>query len=154
MTVCGEVYSPGLYSSVAHGWCSRKLNGSIATNQHRGARCVRQQQAREKELDARYGQLLFARNAAYARKQAMQAAAAWRSLPNLCVAMMMKRCAIVGGMCCVFLASTEAALMGNFTPISRRPAKCAMKNCLRTQWRASRAIVYPGKCHGIFCGPA
>ena len=29
-------------------------------------------------------------------------------------------------MSCVLLGSTEAALMGNFTPISRRPAKCAM----------------------------
>ena len=26
----------------------------------------------------------------------------------------------------MLLGSTEAALMGNFTPISRRPAKCAM----------------------------
>ena len=28
---------------------------------------------------------------------------------------------------CALLGSTEAALMGYFTPISRRPAKCAMK---------------------------
>ena len=34
---------------------------------------------------------------------------------------------MVRGMCCVFLGSTEAALMGNFTPISRRPTKCAMR---------------------------
>ena len=30
-------------------------------------------------------------------------------------------------MCCVFWGSTEAVLMGNFTPVSRQPAKCAMK---------------------------
>ena len=33
---------------------------------------------------------------------------------------------IVRGVSYVLLGSTEAALMGNFTPISRRPAKCAM----------------------------
>lgn len=49
---------------------------ALPARRERLERDVRQQQAREKELDARYGQLLFARNAAYARKQAMQAAAA------------------------------------------------------------------------------
>ena len=34
---------------------------------------------------------------------------------------------IVRGVSCVLLGSTEAALMGNFNPISRWPAKCAMK---------------------------
>ena len=33
---------------------------------------------------------------------------------------------IVRGVSCVLLGFTEAALMGSFTPISRRPAKCAM----------------------------
>ena len=33
---------------------------------------------------------------------------------------------IVRGVSYVLLGSTEAALMENFTPISRRPAKCAM----------------------------
>ena len=33
---------------------------------------------------------------------------------------------IVRGVSCVLLGSTEAALMGIFTPISCRPAKCAM----------------------------
>ena len=43
------------------------------------------------------------------------------------------------GELCVFLGSTEAALMGNFTPISRRPAKCAM----RTAWVHSGALRAP-----------
>ena len=38
-----------------------------------------------------------------------------------------KRPSLVRGVSCVLLGSTEAALMGNFTPISRRPAKCAMR---------------------------
>ena len=45
----------------------------------------------------------------------------------------------VRGVCCVLLGSTEAALMGNFTPISRRPAKCAMK----TAWVHSGALRAP-----------
>ena len=43
---------------------------------------------------------------------------------------------IVRGVCCVFFGSTEAALMGNFTPILRRPAKCA----IRTAWVHSGAL--------------
>ena len=39
----------------------------------------------------------------------------------------------------VLLGSTEAALMGNFTPISRRSAKCAM----RTAWLHSGALRAP-----------
>ena len=46
---------------------------------------------------------------------------------------------IVRGVSCVLLGSTEAALMGNFTPISRRPAKCAM----RTAWVHSGALRAP-----------
>ena len=33
---------------------------------------------------------------------------------------------IIRGVSCVLLGSPGAALIGNFTPISRRPAKCAM----------------------------
>ena len=39
----------------------------------------------------------------------------------------------------MLLGSTEAALMRNFTPISRRPAKCAM----RTAWVHSGALRAP-----------
>ena len=46
---------------------------------------------------------------------------------------------IVRGVSCVLLGSTEAALMGNFTPISRRPAKCAM----RIAWVHSGALRAP-----------
>ena len=46
---------------------------------------------------------------------------------------------IVRGVSCVLLGSTEADLMGNFTPISRRPAKCAM----RTAWVHSGALRAP-----------
>ena len=51
------------------------------------------------------------------------------------------------------LGSTEAALMVNFTLSSHQPEKCAMRTAW-VQWRASRATVYPGRCHGTFCGPA
>ena len=44
---------------------------------------------------------------------------------------------VVRGVCCVFLGSTEAAFMGNFTPAR----KMCHENCLRTQWSASRATV-------------
>ena len=46
---------------------------------------------------------------------------------------------IVRGVCCVLLGSTETALMGNFMPISRWPAKCAM----RTTWLHSGAFRAP-----------
>ena len=46
---------------------------------------------------------------------------------------------IVRGVSCVLLGSTEAALMGNFTPISRRSAKCAM----RAAWVHSGALRAP-----------
>ena len=46
---------------------------------------------------------------------------------------------IVRGVSCVLLGSTEAALMGNFTPVSRRPAKCAM----RIAWVHSGALRAP-----------
>ena len=46
---------------------------------------------------------------------------------------------IVRGVFCVLLGSTEAAFMGNFTPISRRPAKCAM----RIAWVHSGALRAP-----------
>ena len=46
---------------------------------------------------------------------------------------------IVRGVSCVLLGSTEAALMGNFTPISRQPAKRAMK----TAWVHSGALRAP-----------
>ena len=61
---------------------------------------------------------------------------------------------IVRGVCCVLLGSTEAALMGNFTPISRRPAKCAMRTAWvhSGQWRAKRATVYPGDVIALFAG--
>ena len=46
---------------------------------------------------------------------------------------------IVRALCCVFLESTEAALVGNFTPISRRPTNGAM----RIAWVHSGALREP-----------
>ena len=48
---------------------------------------------------------------------------------------------IVRGVFCVFLGSTEAALIGNFTPAR----KICHENRLGPQWRASRATLYPGR---------
>ena len=45
---------------------------------------------------------------------------------------------------CVFLGPSEAALMGNVTPISRWPAKCAM----RAAWVHSGALRAPLCIHG------
>ncbi len=44
----------------------------------------------------------------------------------------------------MLLGSTEAVLMGNFTPISHRPAKCAM----RIAWVHSGALRAPLCIHG------
>ena len=49
----------------------------------------------------------------------------------------------------MLLGSTEAALMGNFTPISRRPAKCAM----RIAWVHSGALRAPLWLDGALCAP-
>ena len=51
---------------------------------------------------------------------------------------------IVRGVSCVLLGSTEAALIGHFTPISRRPAKCAM----RIAWVHSGALRAPLRIQG------
>ena len=53
----------------------------------------------------------------------------------------------------VFVGSTEAALIGNSTPISRRPAKCVM-TIAWVHSGALRATMYPRRCHGTFYGPA
>ena len=46
---------------------------------------------------------------------------------------------MVRGGSCALLGSAEAALTGNFTPISRQPAKCAM----RIAWVHSGALRAP-----------
>ena len=53
---------------------------------------------------------------------------------------------MVRGVCCVFFGSTEAALMGNFTPISRWPAKCTMTSlwihsCARSAPPCKQAVL-------------
>ena len=53
---------------------------------------------------------------------------------------------IVRGVSCVLLGSTQAALIGNFTPISRRPAKCAMTS----PWIHSGARSAPLCIQGAF----
>ena len=53
----------------------------------------------------------------------------------------------------MFLGSTEAALMGSFTPISRRPPKCAMTApWIRSDAGSAPMCKQASNLHGTFAG--
>ena len=59
----------------------------------------------------------------------------------------------VKGVCCVFLGSTEAALMAKCTPISRRPTKCAMTSTWIHRGARSAPLCTQATLMAPFAGP-